>query len=148
MNVVRYKPFESNLFNDFFAPFQALDENFLKGPAAANRPWTPAVDIFENEHEVILKADLPDVAEKDIEVKLENGTLTLKGERKFEAKEKGEGYQRLERSYGAFVRYFTVPETLDPEKVKAVYKNGVLTVTLPKKEVAKPRSIPVTVTAN
>ncbi|MBY0375177.1 MAG: Hsp20/alpha crystallin family protein [Bryobacteraceae bacterium] len=148
MNVIRYKPFENDLFSDFLAPFRALDEGFLKGPAAANRPWTPAVDIFENEHEVVLKADLPEVNEKDIEVKLENGTLTLKGERKFENTESTKGYQRIERSYGAFVRYFTVPETLDPEKVQAEYKAGVLTVTLPKKEVAKPRSIPVTIKAN
>jgi HSP20 family protein len=144
---MRYKPFA----NDLFAPFRAFEEavsQMNENPVSAS-PWTPAVDILENEHAVVLKADLPDVNEKDIEVKLENGTLTLKGQRKFEREsaEKG-GYHRIERAYGSFLRYFTVPDTLDAEKVKADYRNGVLTVTLPKKEIAKPRTIPVAINAN
>jgi HSP20 family protein len=112
----------------------------------ASRPWSPAVDIYETENELVLKADVPDVDPKQIGIQLENGTLTLKGERKFEEQKNGQkGFHRLERSYGSFVRAFSVPETVDGEKVKADYTNGVLTVTLPKKEVAKPRTINVEV---
>ena len=82
---------------------------------------------------------------KDIQVEIENGTLTLKGERKFDEEEKAQGYHRIERSYGTFARYFSLPDSVDPEKVKAEYKNGVLTVSLTKKEIAKPRSIKVEV---
>ena len=109
------------------------------------RPWTPAVDIFETENELVLKADVPDVELKDIDIRLENGTLSLKGERKFENEEKKKGFHRVERSYGSFARYFTLPDSVDPEHVAAEYNNGVLTVTLPKKEIAKPRSIQVKV---
>lgn len=109
------------------------------------RPWTPAVDIFETENELVLKADVPEVELKDIDIRLENGTLSLKGERKFENEEKKKGFHRLERSYGSFARYFTLPDSVDPEHVAAEYNNGVLTVTLPKKEIAKPRSIQVKV---
>jgi HSP20 family protein len=85
---------------------------------------------------------------KDIDIQIENGTLTLKGERKFERDEKSKGYHRLERSYGSFVRYFTLADTVDADKVRAEFNNGVLTVTLPKKEIAKPRSIKVQVSNN
>lgn len=85
---------------------------------------------------------------KDIDIQLENGTLTLKGERKFEREEKNKGFHRMERSYGSFVRYFTVPELVDSEHVRADYEKGVLTVTLPKKEVAKPKAIKVQVSNN
>jgi HSP20 family protein len=106
------------------------------------------VDISENENELVVKADVPDVKFEDIQVNLENDTLTLKGERKFEkASDKG-GYHRIERSYGSFERSFTVPNTVDAEHVKADYNNGVLTVTLPKKEAAKPRKINVEVSRN
>jgi HSP20 family protein len=113
--------------------------------SAATRPWTPNVDIKETENEIVLHADVPGIDEKDIDIKLEDGTLTLKGERKFEQEKKGEGYHRIERGYGSFVRCFSVPDSVDSEHVKAAYKSGVLTVTLPKKEVAKPRSIKVAV---
>jgi HSP20 family protein len=93
----------------------------------------------------VLKADLPDVKMENIDIQIENGTLTLKGERKFQGEENGKGYHRVERSYGTFARYFTLPDTVDSEKVRADYANGVLTVTLPKKEVAKPRTIKVQV---
>lgn len=113
------------------------------------RPWVPPVDIVENQNELVVKADVPDVKFEDIDVKLENGTLTIRGERKFE-KQSGEkgGWHRIERSYGTFERSFTLPETVDPEKVKADYTNGTLTVTLPKKEVAKPRQVKVEVKHN
>ncbi|MCC7498610.1 MAG: Hsp20/alpha crystallin family protein [Bryobacterales bacterium] len=102
--------------------------------------------MFETENELVVKADLPDVDQKDIDINVENGTLALKGERRFEKKTDNQGYHRIERSYGSFVRYFGLPDSVDTEKVRAEYKNGVLTVTLPKKEAAKPRAIKVEVT--
>lgn len=111
----------------------------------SQRPWSPAVDIMETDDAVILKADLPEVDPKDVDIQIENDTLTLKGERKFEKEQKGVGYHRIERGYGSFARYFTLPETVDTEKVKAEYKSGVLTITLPKKEVAKPKAVKVEV---
>ncbi len=113
-----------------------------------NRPWAPAVDIFETENELVLKADLPDVDLKDIDVRVENQTLTIAGERKFEQQQDGaKGYHRIERSYGKFVRSFAVPHVFDTEAISAGFKNGVLTVTLPKKEAAKPRQVKVEVKA-
>ena len=114
----------------------------------SNRPWSPAVDIFETEHELVLKADVPEIEMKDIDVQVENGTLTLKGERKFEQEQNGRGYHRIERGYGSFVRAFTLPDSVDVDKVKAEYKSGVLTVTLAKKEVAKPKTIRVEINNN
>jgi HSP20 family protein len=114
----------------------------------SNRPWSPAVDIFETEHELVLKADVPEIEMKDIDVQVENGTLTMKGERKFEQEQKGRGYHRIERGYGSFVRAFTLPDSVDVDKVKAEYKSGVLTVTLSKKEVAKPKTIRVEINNN
>jgi HSP20 family protein len=110
-----------------------------------NRPWAPAVDIYETENELVLKADVPDVDMKDIDVRVENQTLTIAGERKFEKQDAGNGFHRIERSYGTFVRSFAVPNAFDTENVAAAYKNGVLTVTLPKKEAAKPRQVKVQV---
>jgi HSP20 family protein len=111
----------------------------------SNRPWSPSVDVYETEDALTLKADLPDVKVEDIDVRVENQTLTLRGERKFEKDENLKGYHRIERSYGEFVRSFAVPSTVDTEKVQADYKNGVLTITLPKKEAAKPRQVKVAV---
>jgi len=113
----------------------------------ANRPWSPAVDIYETENELVLKADLPDVDQKNIDVRVENQTLTIAGERKFEQKTDGKGYHRIERNYGNFVRSFAVPNTFDTDKISAEFRNGVLTVTLPKKEAAKPRQVKVEVRA-
>jgi len=110
-----------------------------------NRPWAPAVDIYETENELVLKADVPDVDMKDIDVRVENQTLTIAGERKFDNQDAGNGFHRIERSYGTFVRSFAVPNAFDTENVAAAYKNGVLTVTLPKKEAAKPRQVKVQV---
>jgi HSP20 family protein len=143
--LTRYNPFQAleslpsefRLFQDTLG--RLLDES------STGRPWTPAVDIIETENDLVLKADLPDVDMKDIHVELENGTLSLKGQRKFESEKKEKGYHRIERSYGSFARYFAMPETVDPEKISAEYKNGVLTVTLPKKEIAKPRTVKVDV---
>ncbi|HWE49734.1 MAG TPA: Hsp20/alpha crystallin family protein [Bryobacteraceae bacterium] len=109
------------------------------------RPWSPAVDIFETEDALTLRADLPDVKLEDIDVRVENQTLSISGQRKFERDEKVKGYHRIERSYGEFVRSFAVPSSVETDKVAADYKNGVLTITLPKKEAAKPRQVKVAV---
>jgi len=112
-----------------------------------NRPWAPSVDIYETENDLVLKADLPEVELKDIDVRVENLTLTISGERRFEKNDAGKGYHRIERSYGRFVRSFAVPNAFDTEKIGAEFKNGVLTVSLPKKEAAKPRQVKVEVKA-
>ena len=132
-------PPELRLFQDTVS--RLLDQN-------SARPWVPPVDIFETDNDWVLKADLPEVNMADIDIQIENGTLLLKGDRKFQQGENGKGYQRVERSYGSFARYFTLPDTVDSEKVRADYANGVLTVTLPKKEIAKPRTIRVQVNNN
>lgn len=143
MAITKFNPFDIDDFTGMTSFAETMNRLF----ADANRPWAPPVDILETENEVVLKADLPDVKLEDIDIRLENGTLSLKGERKFEKAENGKGYHRIERGYGAFARVFTLPDTLDGERVRADYKNGVLTVTLPKKEVAKPKTVKVEVTA-
>jgi len=148
MPLVKFTPFTES--EDFPAGVRMFQDtiNRLLSDQTANRPWAPSVDIFETENELMLKADVPGVDLKDIDIQLENGTLTLKGERKFERDENSKGFHRLERSYGSFVRYFTVPETVDTDNVRAEFSNGVLSVALPKKEVAKPKSIKVQVCNN
>lgn len=149
MSIVKYAPFlETEDFPAGLRVFQDSINRLLSEDAVKTRPWSPAVDILETENEIVLKADVPGVELKDIDIQFENGTLTVKGERKFEKEEKGKGFHRMERSYGAFVRYFTVPETVDAEHVKADYQAGVLTITLPKKEIAKPKAIKVQVSNN
>jgi len=145
MPVIKYTP-----FGELADPFRFFDSavNRLLNEPQATRPWMPAVDILETENELVLKADVPDVELKDIDIQIENGTLSLRGERKFEKKDEKSGFHRIERSYGSFERFFTLPETVDAEKVKADYKNGVLTVMLPKKELAKPRQIKIAVNPN
>jgi HSP20 family protein len=115
----------------------------LMSEQSAGRPWSPAVDIIETEDALALKADLPDVKIEDIDIRVENNTLTIRGHRKFQKDEKVKGYHRIERSYGEFVRSFALPQTVNTENVTADYKNGVLTVTLPKKEAAKPKQVKV-----
>jgi HSP20 family protein len=108
--------------------------------------WAPAVDIYETENELVLKADLPDINEKDLDVRVENNMLTIRGERKFEQKVKEDNYLRIERTYGAFSRSFGLPNTVDTEAIKAEYKNGVLTVELPKRAESKQKQVKVNVT--
>jgi HSP20 family protein len=136
--------------DDFTATFRLFDDflNRAVNEPAGVRPWTPAVDIVETENDLTLTADIPGIKLQDIEIRLENGTLTISGERKFESEEKKGAYHRVERSYGAFQRAFALPETLDADKVSATYDSGVLKVTLPKKEIARPRSIKVNVSGN
>jgi HSP20 family protein len=110
--------------------------------------WVPPVDILQNgDHEVVLKAELPDMTREDIDVTVENGTLTIRGEKKASADVKEEQYHHIERRYGSFSRSFSLPRTVDTAKVAAEYKNGVLTVRLPLREDAKPRQIKVDVAA-
>ena len=140
MSLSHFDPIANlRLFEDAFS-------RLLSEPQS-NRPWAPAVDIFETENELVFKADLPDVDLKDIDVRVENQTLTLAGERKFQQQDNGKGFHRIERSYGKFVRSFAVPNVFDTESVKADFKNGVLTIMLAKKEAAKPRQIKVQVAA-
>ncbi len=107
--------------------------------------WTPTVDISETEAEYAIKAELPEVKREDVKVTVEDGVLTIQGERKQEKEEKGKKYHRIERSYGRFVRTFTLPDTVDESKVKAEYADGILHLHLPKSEKAKPKQIEVKV---
>ena len=132
MSLTHFDPLASiRLFEDAFTR--------MVNEPRATRPWSPAVDIYETENELVLKADVPDVDPKEIDVHVENQTLTISGERKFEQENTSKGFHRIERSYGTFVRSFAVPNSFDTDKIGAGFKNGVLTVTLPKKEAAKPR---------
>ena len=140
MSLTHFDPLANlRLFEDAFT-------RFLSEPTS-NRPWSPAVDIYETQDELVMKADLPEVNLKDINVRVENQTLTIAGERKFEKDESQKGFHRIERSYGNFVRSFAVPNTFDTDKISAEFHNGVLTVTLPKKEAAKLRQVKVEVKA-
>jgi HSP20 family protein len=108
--------------------------------------WTPPCDVYEDEEGVSLRFELAGVDPKDVDVRFENGVLTVKGERKLEREDKRENYHRIERSYGTFTRSFALPGSVDAEKIRAESKNGVLTIVLPKKAEAKPRAIQVKVT--
>jgi HSP20 family protein len=144
MALMRHNPFtDVDDFPTGLRVFQDTVNRLLSEPAT--RPWSPPVDIFETENELLLRADLPGLDIKDVDIQVENGTLALRGERKYQNESKEGGFHRIERSYGSFARYFTLPDTVDTDAVKADYKQGVLTVTLPKKEVAKPKQIKVQV---
>jgi HSP20 family protein len=143
MAIIKYAPFSGF---DPFPGLKAFEDTMNRLFVESNgRPWVPPVDIRETENELIVKADIPDVKFEDIDVRMENGTLTVKGERKFEKETEGQkeegGWHRVERSYGHFERVFTLPDTVNPDGVKADYKNGTLTITLPKKEIAKPKQV-------
>ena len=146
MAIVRWEPFRdlqavqerlNRVFDEAFrgVPRGGDDEWALGGS------WAPSVDIFEHEGNLVLKAELPGVDPKDVDVRVENNVLTLRGERKFETEVKKEKYHRVERAYGTFSRSFTLPNVVDTEKIKADYKDGVLSITLPKKAEAQPRQI-------
>jgi len=107
--------------------------------------WAPAVDIYETEHELVVKADLPEVDPKELDIRVENNLLTIRGERKFEKKVNEDNYLRVERAYGSFSRSFSLANTVNSEAIKADYLNGVLTLTIPKREEAKPKQIKVNV---
>jgi HSP20 family protein len=105
--------------------------------------WSPSVDIFETENELVLTAEVPGIDEKDIEIKLEDNTLTLKGERKLEKETKEENYHRIERAYGSFYRSFTLPSYIDQDKISAEHQNGILKVIMPKQPELKPRNVKI-----
>ena len=107
--------------------------------------WAPAVDILETAHELVVKADLPDVDPKDLDIRVENNILTIRGERKFQKQVNENNYLRVERSYGSFARSFSLANTVNSEAIKADYQNGVLTLNIPKREEAKPKQIKVNV---
>jgi HSP20 family protein len=107
--------------------------------------WTPAVDIFEDENQFVIKAELPEVGRDDVKVSLNENTLSITGERRIENEEKREGYHRVERSYGQFYRSFTLPPNADAERIGAQFKEGVLRLSIPKREEAKPKQIEVKV---
>ncbi|MGD8926077.1 MAG: Hsp20/alpha crystallin family protein [Thioalkalispiraceae bacterium] len=140
MSLVRYEPW--SLLNQLS---KELDRSFRGSESSdvATSDWTPAVDIKENADNFVIVADIPGVDPKDIEVHMENGVLSIKGEREAEKKEEKEGYKRVERSYGSFYRRFSMPETADPNKINAKSKNGVLEITIPKQEKEQPRKIEV-----
>ena len=145
--IVRWDPYvnfaglQEQLSRFFETGSQGRSENSLTA-------WSPAVDIYETENELVLKADLPDINEKDLDVRVENNTLSIHGERKFEQKVKEGGYLRTERSYGSFSRSFSLPNTISTENIKAEYKNGVLTVEMPKRAESKPKQVKVSVSGN
>jgi HSP20 family protein len=145
--IARLEPFRglANLHDQFNRIFSESVRNYSEESAVT--AWAPAVDIFETPNELVVKADLPDVNEKDIDVRVENNLLTIRGERKLEKSVSEENYLRVERTYGSFSRSFSLPNTVNPEAIAAEYQNGVLTVTLPKREESKPRQVKVSVNA-
>lgn len=143
--LVRWDPFRElaamhERLNRLFEDFGREEDVTLSGD------WIPPVDIYQNDqHEVVLKAELPGLRREDIDVRIENNTLTLKGERRQEKEIKKDRYHRMERTYGSFTRSFTLPSNIDTDKVRAEYKDGILTVTMPLREEAKPKQVKVEV---
>jgi len=145
--LTRWEPFRevstlqdrmNRLFSEQFANL-GTEESLAAGS------FVPAVDVYEDEHAIQLKFEVPGLDEKEIDIRLENNLLTVKGERKIERETKEENYSRIERRYGTFTRSFTLPNTVSSESVKASYDKGVLTISLPKKEAAKPKQIKIEV---
>ena len=143
MAVVRWDPFRDlgMLQDRMNRLFDDTGRGWNREEPSATTTWSPAVDIFESEGEIVVKAELPGMDRKDITLHLENNVLTLRGERRFEKETKDDNYHRIERSYGGFSRAFSIPATVDEEKISAEYKDGVLKIVLPKKEQAKPKQI-------
>ncbi len=146
--IARWDPFRGltalqQQMNRFF------EDTLFRGPTdqSALTTWAPAVDIYETEHELVVKADLPDVDEKDLDVRVENNLLTIRGDRKLEKTVSEDNYLRIERSYGSFSRSFSLTNSVNTDAIKADYRNGVLTVTIPKREEAKPKQIKVSAAA-
>src|SRR6267154_6136181 len=115
------------------------------GEESSLTAWAPSVDIYENEHELVVKSDLPEVDPKDLDIRVENNVLSIRGERKFEKKVNEDNYLRVERAYGSFSRSFSLANTVNPDGIKADYQNGVLTLNVPKREDAKPKQIKVNI---
>jgi HSP20 family protein len=149
MTVTRFEPFRelSTLQDRMNRLFRASFDDAGRDESLTTSSFAPAVDVYEDEHKVTLKIEVPGIDEKDIDVRVENNTLTVHGERKIEKEEKEENYRRVERQYGSFTRTFTLPTTVDTDNVAATYDKGVLKVSLPKKAEAKPKQIKVHVGA-
>jgi HSP20 family protein len=150
MAVVRWDPFREvvalqNRLNSLFQNYGQAD--FGRGDggneALSTASFAPPVDIYEDEHKLVLKLEVPGVRQEDLDIQVENRVLTVRGERKFDREEKQENFHRVEHRYGTFARSFTLPNTVDPENVKAIYDAGVLTLELAKKAEAKPRQIKI-----
>ncbi len=127
-----------------------FEDNFTRDRSghADLATWAPPVDIYETENELVVKADLPDLEDKDIDVRVENNTLTIRGERKFEKDVNEDNYLRVERTYGSFMRSFSLPNTVSSESIRAEYRNGVLTLHMAKREESKPKQIKISVEGN
>ena len=145
MNIVRYDPFRElrSLQDEMTRLFSGVAGNEGREELTTGN-WFPKVDIFENKDNLVLEAELPGMTRDDFDLSFENNVLTLKGERKFEKKTDEGNYHRVERSYGTFARSFTLPQTVTAEGAKAEFENGVLHVTLPKREEVKARKIEIT----
>jgi HSP20 family protein len=150
MAVVRWEPFR-DLVTLQERMNRLFDESYRGGRGTAEDEWSlggswaPAVDIYEHEGNIVLTAELPGVDPKDVDIRLENNILTLRGERKWSKDVDRENYHRVERSYGSFTRSFTLPNVVDTEKIKADFKDGMLRLTLPKREEARPKQIAIDV---
>ena len=145
MNIVRYDAFRDlrNLQDEMTRLFAGIAPSSIDRDDALRGAWNPSVDISENKENLVLEAELPGMNREDFDLLIENNVITLKGERKFEKKSEGENYHRVERSYGSFMRSFTLPPTVTAEGAEAEFKNGVLRVTLPKREETKARKIEI-----
>lgn len=147
--LVRRSP--STRFEDFSGVRRQMDDvfnrtlaNFFESNGESMSNWAPAMDVLEREDEIVLRAELPGMSEEDVEITVENNSLALKGEKRFEEAQEGEGvYRRVERRYGSFYRSFSLPSTVDQEAIDASFHNGVLDIRLPKVEQAKPKKITV-----
>ena len=145
MTIVRWEPLRelSSLQSEMNRLFNSAFDAPSGASGAALRRWVPAMDLVETGEQFLLRADLPGMSEEDIEIELEDGTLTVSGERKSEHESKGEGYHRVERAFGAFSRSLTLPQGVDPAAVTASFDRGVLEVSIPKPEERKPRRIEI-----
>jgi HSP20 family protein len=146
MNPVRWNPLsEMSLLQNHMN--RLFDSAFRPGDSTGTTAWVPPADIYETQNELIVNLDLPGVDAKTVDVSVENNVLTIRGERPFDAKQSRENFHRLERFYGAFARSFALSMQVDAEKIQASYKQGVLNITLPKAEAAKPKRIQIAGTA-
>jgi len=145
MNYVRndHDPFETLMrFQDDLSRVVGT-RNAQPREHVSTRVWSPLVDVYEDADAIVIKTDLPGVSQDDIDIEMNNDMLTIRGERKFDDEERRERYVRIERQYGAFQRTFTIGIAVESDKIKAVFKNGILELTLPKAEITKPRKVQV-----
>ncbi len=146
MAIIRWDPFRdlmtlrermNRLFEDVFTSARGEEKDLISSS------WTPAVDIYEDENQLVLTAEVPGIEEKDIEIKLEDNTLSIRGERKMEKETNEENYYRIEMAYGSFYRSFSLPNYIDQDKIQAEHENGILKITMPKRPELKPRKVKI-----